>query len=298
MVSLHGESGGVIARFADEPKPAGLRADLATGVMVDANQLQRAAPGSLEVWTLPADHDGTGLPVPERPLVLVLRPPRDWLFDRPDPELFAEVFLSGAERLAGALRPALILPFPDPDAEAPLTLDGTVEPEQWRGWYESARELVTAASPSTRIGVRLGGTGERSAALFEALARAPSPVDVAGPRLHPGNVARGGPAFADEILATWRGWRAGVASPPELWVLAAGCSPLAYGERAQARFVDGCLARASADPEVAGILIQGWRDRGHTLGLLRPDGSPREAGSLVLMRLPPPPAPMSPAPNR
>ena len=26
-----------------------------------------------------------------------------------------------------------------------------------------------------------------------------------------------------------------------------------------------------------GLLIEGWRDRGHTLGLLRPDGSEREA---------------------
>jgi hypothetical protein len=297
MVSLHGESGGVIARFADEPEPVALRTGLATGVMVDATHTVGEAPGSLEVWMLPADHDGIGLPTPSRPLVLILRPPSDWLFERPYPELLAEVYLSGAERLAGVLRPTLILPFPDPDAEAPLLMDDTVDAEQWRRWYEGAREMVTAASPGTRIGARLGGTGARSAALFEALARAPSPVDVAGPRLHPGNVARGGPAWADNILGTWDGWRAGVAEPPELWVLAAGCSPLAYGEDAQARFLVGCLARASDHPAVAGILIQGWRDRGHTLGLLRPDGSLRQAGARAWAWLPAPP-PMPPAANR
>ncbi|HZJ70432.1 MAG TPA: hypothetical protein VFF36_05825, partial [Planctomycetota bacterium] len=65
--------------------------------------------------------------------------------------------------------------------------------------------------------------------------------------------------------------------PPALWVLAAGLSPLAYGEAAQARFLEGCIARASARDDVEGLLVEGGRDRGHTLGLLRPDGSPREA---------------------
>jgi hypothetical protein len=286
LVTLHGESAEVIRGFDDEPLATALRADLATGVIVDPTPGASPAPGSLEVWTLSADHDGKTLNLPNRPLVLVLRAPGAWLLSRPDFDEFAETFLDGAERLARLTGPALLLPFPDPDAEAPLILAENVTPEQWRELYERARVRVAAVSPTTRLAVRLGGTGARHAELYEALARAPSPIDVAGPRLHPGSAGKGGPAWADDILDTWRGWRANSESPPELWVLAAGCSPLAYGEAAQARFVDGCLARASADADVAGILIQGWRDRGHTLGLVRPDGTLRAAGELAMLRLP------------
>lgn len=286
LVSLHGESSGVIASFAAEPRPVALRPGLATGVIVEAAQDFDPAPGSLEVWMLAADHDGSGLPTRDRPLVIILRAPRAWRFARPDLDEFAETFLDAAERLARQHRPALLLPFPAPDGEAPLCLKTPVSPEQWRTLFERARARVAAVSPDTRIAARLDGTGRGSASLFAALARSPSPLDALGPRLLPGSSAHGGPAWADEILDTWRAWRAAEAAPPELWILAAGCSPLAYGERAQERFLDGCLARASSAPDVAGILFQGWRDRGHTLGLLAPDGSPRAAGRLALARLP------------
>jgi hypothetical protein len=67
--------------------------------------------------------------------------------------------------------------------------------------------------------------------------------------------------------------------------MAAGLSPAAFGTRAQARFLDGCLARASAREMIEGLVLVAWRDRGGTLGLLGPDGEPREAATLLARRL-------------
>ena len=128
------------------------------------------------------------------------------------------------------------------------------------------------------LGLRLAGTGPASADIALALMAPPAVVDVVGPRLEPGGHARGQGAHADAALLTWDDWLGVVEDPPELWILAAGCSPLAFGERAQARFVKGCLARAAARPEVVGVLLSGWRDLGHTTGLLHADGRPRVAG--------------------
>ena len=235
--------------------------------------------GELDAWVLPADHPGTGLPPRgERPLVIALRAPDAWWFSMPGRAEAEAAFLDGAERLAERLAPDLLLPFPEPDGEGTLVFGADDGPDVWGPRVAEAAARVRAVSPTTRVGLRLWGHGGRSRELFDAVAPA---LDVAGPRLQPGGSDRGGAAFADEVLEAWQVWRgersAAGAPTPELWVLAAGLSPLAHGEEAQSRFLEGCLARAGARPEVAALLVDGWRDRGHTLGLLRPDGRPRRA---------------------
>jgi hypothetical protein len=287
LVLFQREATDVLASFADEPSAAA-RADLLVGVLERPDARDRSdttPPGALAIWELPADHDGLGLARDERPLLLLLRAPDAWLRSRPGPEAVQAAFLEGAERLARVLQPALLVPFPEPDGEAPLLLGGGLPAEEWRALHERAGERVRAVSPHTRIAARLGGTGAGSRRIFEALARAPAVVDVAGPRLHPGSAAQGGPAFADTTLDAWREWRAGLDQPPALWVLAAGLSPQVFGARAQARFADGCLARASADPDIEGLVLVAWRDRGGTLGMLGPRGTPRAAAALVSRRL-------------
>jgi hypothetical protein len=288
LVLFHREATAVLASFAREPTAA-LRQELLVGVLERRDARGRDAappPGNVAVWELPADHDGIGLEPDGRPLVLLLRTPDAWLRSRPTPDQVRDGFVEAAERLSRALRPTLLVPFPEPDGEAPLLLEGGLAPEEWRTLYARVRSRVRAVSPETRIASRLGGTGEASRRIFEALSRAPGVVDVAGPRLHPGSAAGGGPALADATLETWRDWRAGLPEPPALWILAAGLSPQAFGAHAQARFLDGCLARASVDSDVQGLVLVSWRDRGGTQGLLGPGDAPREAATLMERRLP------------
>ncbi len=309
LVAFRGEAAGVLERFHLEPRAQAVpRTGLATGVLarIDGEQLRGgpggtgggaggdagagaafagAVPGSLAAWVLPADHDGAGLPTPQRPLVLALAPPGRWAWSRPARADVIAVFLDGAERLARRLQPAVLLPFPEPDGEATLLLGAETGPDEWRSLLGEAARRVRVVSPSTRLAARLAGTGERSHALFTALSEDPPVVDILGPRLIPGGGARGGPALADETLATWARWRQERTASPALWVLSAGLSPLAYGDWAQSRFIEGCWQRAQRDPAIEGLLFEGWTDRGHTLGLSRGDGSLRPAGERLVVLL-------------
>lgn len=278
LLFFHGKSGELLASFAREPELRRQRPELRVGVLVRADHLQDpTAPGGLTAWVLPADHDGAGLPAPDRPLVLTLRAPDDWYVRRVAVDEGRAAFLEGARRLAARLRPEVLVPFPEPDGEAVLVFDQPFPAAEWRELFADVKRQVAEVSPDTRVAVRLAGVGARSRELFLALA---DTVDVAGPRLHPGGLTDGGavsPA-ADRMLETWRTWRGEVPSPPAFWILAAGCSHLAYGEWAQARFLEGCLARAAADDRIEGVLIEGWRDRGHTQGIVRRSGDRRRAG--------------------
>jgi hypothetical protein len=289
LVLFHPEATDVVVMFDDEPSGA-VRADLDIGVLARPGASAPAPagpapPGSLAAWELPADHPGQGLPRDGRPLVLLMRAPDAWLLSRPTLEQRQQAFLDGAERLARVLQPAVLAPFPEPDGEAPLVFGEGLPPGTWRALYARAGQRVRAASPDTRVAARLGGTGAGSHLIFQALAAPPAVVDVLGPRLHPGSAARGGPSMADATLAEWRTWRAALDSPPAFWVLGAGLSPLAFGSRAQARFLDGCLSRASADDAIEGLIVLAWRDRGGTLGLLGPGDVPREAAVMLERRL-------------
>ncbi|MFT7461940.1 MAG: hypothetical protein ACI9EF_000274 [Pseudohongiellaceae bacterium] len=278
LVALHGEAGKILDSFGEEQRVATLRSDLDVGIMVRADVPLDgpAAPGQLEVWRLPADHPGTGLirRHQDRPLVLELAPPLSWYGEPPSQDMAEQAFLEGASRLSQTLRPSLLLPFPEPDGEATLYFSPSTD---WRRLLSEAAERVARVSPQTRLGLRLASTGPYSRRVFEALAAAPSPVAVMGPRLEPGGAAAGRAGHAEASLQAWAEWRGTLSEPPEFWVLGASASPLAYGEIAQERFLEGCLARASADPTLRGFMIIGWRDVGHTLGLLRPDGRPRWA---------------------
>ena len=59
-------------------------------------------------------------------------------------------------------------------------------------------------------------------------------------------------------------------------------SPLAFGHGAHARFVEGVLARAQTLPSLEGVLFDGWRDLGHTCGLVGADGRLRPAGEWLV----------------
>lgn len=302
LVSFHSSAEQVLATFADEPRQAlGVPANLALGVTARPNgPRQPGAPGSLRSWVLPADHDGQHLPPDDgRPLVLELRAPDAWSLSMPGGttndesahRLREQAFLEGAERLARVLHPAVLLPFPEPDGEGTRIFGASQTPQQWAERVEQVASRIAIANPQTAVAIRLRGHGERSRALFEALA---PHVDIMGPRLEPGGDNREHPEqrgadLADIVLESWREWRSAPAfqhdAPPRWWILAAGCSPLAVGERAQQRFIEGCLARATSEPQIEALLIDGLRDRGHTLGLIRPDGQPREAGRWALRLL-------------
>ncbi|MDG2150506.1 MAG: hypothetical protein P8N09_13390 [Planctomycetota bacterium] len=298
LVSFHSSAEQVLATFADEPRQSvGIPAKLALGVTARPEGPQQpGAPGTLRSWVLPADHDGQNLPPDDgRPLVLELRAPDAWSISMPGDTtndatphaLREQVFLEGAERLARKLHPAVLLPFPEPDGEATRIFGASQTPQQWAARIQEVAERLATASPQTAMAVRLRGHGERSRALFEALAPY---VAIMGPRLEPGgdnreHVEQRGADLADTVLESWRVWRSALDAPPRWWILAAGCSPLAVGERAQQRFLEGCLARAVSEPEVEALLMDGLRDRGHTLGLIRPDGQPREAGRWALRLL-------------
>ena len=279
IAAMLGTAQGVLQRFDAEPRVTALRADLHVGVLAEHADGQ---PGTLAV-RCPAS---PRLPVTagevaaaERPVVVDVAASDSWLLSLPEGDAGLDALMDEAVRVA-PLSADIVLPFPDPDGVGAL-LFGVRSPQEWRALYERAAQRVHSASPDVRLGVRLAGHGPASHDLFLALAAEPSPIAVAGPRLIPGPPDRGGPAAADEVLAAWDAWRAEVPHPPEFWILAAGCSAPAYGEQAQARFVEGCLARANARPEVTGILIEGWTDAGHTMGLQRLDGQPRLAGEVV-----------------
>jgi len=279
LAAMLGTAQGVLQRFDVEPRVAALRPDLQVGILAEHADGQ---PGVLAV-RCPASPK---LPVTavevaaaERPVVVDVAAADNWLLSLPEGDAGLDALMDEAVRVA-PLRPDIVLPFPDPDGLGAL-LFGVRSPKEWRALYERAALRIHSASPGVRLGVRLAGHGPASHDLFVALAAEPSPIAVAGPRLLPGPPDRGGPAAADEVLAAWDTWRAEVPHPPEFWILAAGCSAPAYGEEAQARFVEGCLERANSRPDVAGILIDGWTDVGNTLGLLRVDGKPRLAGDVV-----------------
>jgi len=278
LVALHGEAGKVIESFGQEPRVATLRNDLGVGIMVRADRpLQgQAPPGTVEAWRLPADQAVADLPprTSDRPLVLELAPPPSWYRTPPTQAEAEQTFMEAALRLCERTQPSLLLPFPEADGEATLYFAPSTD---WPGLCAELAARLSTVSPKTRLAMRLAGTGPFSRATFEALAAPPSAVTVMGPHLEPGGAAAGRASHAEATLQTWREWRAAVAQPPEFWVLGASASPLAYGENAQERFLEGCLARAVADPEISGFLVIGWRDIGHTLGLLRPDGRPRWA---------------------
>lgn len=279
LVALWRPNATVIDSFDAEPRPLAApsrplgvwrRADLATA---------SEPPGSLRAWVLPADHDGAALPeVDGAQLVLALRAPAAWYHAAPSSAERSAVFLDGAVRLAARLQPRLILPFPEPDGEGTAYFGPEVGPDGWVAWMRRARTEIRAAAPDTRVGLRLAGLERPSRRLFEALAQAGDAVDVLGPRLAVGGPGRRAAGFASEALDEWARWRSGVSAPPELWILAAGLSPLAFGERGQERFLMGVIARAEARDDVAAVLLDGWRDRDRTRGLIRADGSERAAG--------------------
>jgi len=291
LVALHGEAGRIIDSFGEEARVTTLRDDLLVGVVLRADRPLHGPgpPGDIDVWRLPADHSGGGLPdrAPGRFLVLELAPPPGWLREPPTQDEAERTFHEAALRLGGRLRPDLMLPFPEPDGESTLYFAASTD---WRELLARLNADLAAVHSSVRLGIRLAGTGPRSRTLFEELAAVPAPVDVLGPRLEPGGAAAGRAGHAAECLDTWRTWRAAVPNPPDLWVLSVGASPLAYGENAQERFIEGCLARASEDFQIKGLIVVGWRDIGHTLGLLRPDGRRRWAGRRLQQLLESPPA--------
>lgn len=281
LAGMLGTARGALQRFEDEPRVTTLRADLHVGV-VRQGVVHGVPPGSIAVrCPIAADVAVADieLPAAARPFVVEVAASADWILAVPDGDTGPEACIAEAARLA-AMAPDILLPFPEPDGVGAL-LFGVRSPAAWRALHERAAQAIHAVSPRTRVAVRLAGHGPASRDLFLALAAEPSPVDVAGPRLLPGPAELGGPAVADDVLAQWDQWRAELPHPPELWILAAGVSAPECGELAQARFVEGCLARASARPDVAGILIDGWTDAGHTLGLLRADGTPRVAGDVL-----------------
>ena len=277
----------LVERYALEPQAAApLRPELGVGVLLRAEHPARTAPpGDFDVWVLAADHPGDGLPLPTRPLVVALRAPERFVLSTPTPEEFEAVFTDGAARLAALLRPQVLLPFPEPDHESIVILGRADPPEIWRQRHAAVQAAVARVSPDTRLAVRLAGHGERSRDLLSALLAEPAVVSIAGPRLAPGSLAAGGPALADTVLDTWERWldeaEALQRGRAELWVLAAGASPLSCGNAGQRRFVEGCLVRASTRPRVAAILIDGWRDFGGTRGLCLPDGTARPAASTL-----------------
>ncbi len=292
LVAFHSSAERVLYTFSDEARVEGrLPARVALGVMTRPQRDLPVsdAPGRLAVWVLPADHDGEGLPGDEqRPLVVQLRAPDSWHFSCPSPDDCERVFVDGAVRLAARLRPQVMLPFPEPDAEATLYFGGQALSQDWERRVTAASTRIREVSPETAIAIRLRGHGERSRELFHSLAPL---VDIMGPRLEPGgdnseHPEQRGAKLADVVLETWRQWRASLEQPPRWWILAAGCSPLAVGERAQERFLEGCLQRAAADAAIEAVLIDSWHDRGRTLGLQRPDGQLRDAGQRLLQLLP------------
>lgn len=277
LAAFLGTARAAVLAFESEPRLAELRPGLQLAVLRDAPDLRD--PDVLAV-RIPADAPPPQpwFPSPPRPLFLELDVPDGWRARVPPPDEAVTILLDAAQAHAEAWMPDWLLPFPDLDDRRCARLLGEREPSGWRALFDLAAERVAAVSPRTRLAVRLSHAGERSQALFLALAADPPVVAVAGPRLLPGPVAAGGPALADATLDAWARWRAALPAPPELWILSAGCSAPAYGEVAQARFVEGCLARASARADVRAILLDAWTDAGHTLGLHRAGGEPRLAG--------------------
>jgi hypothetical protein len=269
-------SRGVLAKFDAEPRLAAVRGDLEVGVFdgLSAGATDRTFTYRPDGPPLAEVEFGT--PTPR--IIVEVAAPDNWSRTLPAPDAAIDALLDATETVARWKAPDILLPFPEPDGMGSLLL-GVRTPEEWRAMYVRAAQRIAAIAPGTRLAVRLVGTGERSHALFEALAAEPSPVAIAGPRLVPASPETGGPAAMDGVLDTWAQWRAAVPHPPQLWILAAGCSAPAYGEEAQAEFVVGCLARASARQDVSGILFDGGYDIGDTLGLLRSDGTPRLAAT-------------------
>jgi hypothetical protein len=302
LVALHDEAGRIGDSFGGLARVTTLRADLQIGITWRADRPLVGArpPGDIDVWRLPADHSGQGLPerTAGRDLVLELSPPAGWHIQPPTQVEAEQTFHQAALRLGGLLQPQLLIPFPEPDGEATLYFAAPrgedtpahAETTDWHALLTRLDNELAAVAPATRLGLRLAGTRPDSRALFDALVAAPSPLDVLGPRLEPGGAAAGRAGHARASLDTWRSWRTSVPDPPELWVLGVGASALAYGENAQERFVEGCLALASEDSHVKGLIVVGWRDIGHTLGMLRPDGRRRWAGRRLEQLLESPPA--------
>lgn len=291
LAALLGEARAVVDGFAREPRLAAVRSDLHLAAW--RGGAGWGGPGDCEALRLAADAEPRHGDWPQRPLLLELEPPRAWRTGVPDFESATRALIDAAERHAEALTPRWLLPFPEPDGLGSLLL-GDPGPDAWRAVFEDAATRVAAVSPGTRLGVRLVGSGERSHALLLALLADPPVVSIAGPRLLPGPSRAGGAAAADGVLDTWLRWLEPLPAPPELWVLAAGCSAAAYGEVAQERFVEGCLSRACARPAVRGVVLDAWLDAGHVLGLQRADGSARRAGRRLLELLA---APVTPAPR-
>jgi hypothetical protein len=157
----------------------------------------------------------------------------------------------------------VLLPFPEPDGVAPLLFGAGLTPADWRALYEQARRRVLAVSPDTRIGARISGLGDESRALADRWPPRPrwsTCSGAAAPGQRARRRARARRRGARDVGPLAR--RAGAAA--RAVGARAGLSPLAYGEAAQARFLEGCIARASARDDVEGLLVEGWtRPRTH-----------------------------------
>lgn len=282
VVANHASSGVVLRSFAREPAATSVdawRDDLVGGVWFDPTAGDARPPGTHAAWVLPADHPGTGLPTPDRPLVVALRAPDGWALAHPTDVEALQTFLDGAERLAGALRPDVLLPFPDPDRDALETAGVRRSPREWATLYAEARRRVRAASPATRTACRLSTSQSFARRLFAALVDEEA-VDIAGPYLQPGGPPVGA-GWADVTLDAWSEWRTAAGNrSPELWILGAGASHMAFGRVAQERFVEGCVARAQRRTRVTGIVFDGWRDVGHTRGLAASRDAVRHIASI------------------
>jgi hypothetical protein len=182
-------------------------------------------------------------------------------------------------RVMSRLQPDIILPAEDPYGAGAAAV-GQLPLSTWKAYFSDAARIAKAVKPTVKIGVSISSFSARDSALYAWASAADSPIDVIGFSLFPSPYT-GGDLIAAERAADR--WLRVTPTAKELWVVATGGYPRAYGETSQERVIWQALAWATNHPAIKGLIVYEAGDYGQSRGLRAPNGRLRPA-SMAVMR--------------
>lgn len=186
---------------------------------------------------------------------------------------YVDARLADVNRIARALRPAVLIPAHEPYGEGTRTL-GIRPPRFWIDYIQRAAVIAHHVNPNIRVGVAASSYGTRDSTLYAWAAARGAPVDIVGFSLMPGF---DGVTSLDTHLRIARRWMHMYDRPKPHWVWSAGGYPVAHGERSQVLALRGIFAWATSQPEVEGVVVTEAGDYEAQRGLRAPGGRLRPA---------------------
>ena len=210
---------------------------------------------------------------------------------RADPARFDARRLQLVERVARALRPAVLLPAGAPYGRETTDALGRLPVDTWRRWLTAAAARVHAVNPNIRVGIAAAAFDAPDSSLYAWAASRTSPLNVVGFLIEPSFA--GGAGIDARLRAADRWMRAEEQRPErttspgrrartkEHWVFGVHGFPATHGDESQERAVWHTLSWATAHPDVDGVVVGESGDYARSTGLRAASGRTRRVTGAI-----------------